>query len=1648
MRFCQKALAIVMAVMMILSCYPSVSTVLADEIAYESSDSTVSEDNDILPEENVEAGDIVLPDENIEKDDTASLEDMASGNDVFLLRSPSTSASGLVVRYEFDDVNGKIIKDSSDNGHDAAISGDIVSNPYLEGKYNKGIQFPNTATNNYISMGASRDYQPANITVAFWAKRTGTVSGEQIMAWSKGDWAASGWFMNSNSGAPIGFSVNSGNHFNTSTGSVNSEYSNGSSIAVSRNTFFPSNEWVHVAVTFNSTTGDGKIYRNGQLLTSQTNSGWTISSNTAEMILLKNYYGALNSGFAMDEFRIYETDLSEEDIYAIANDAPDTIEYVNVTLDANGGAFNSGSTLEVPVIKGGAIGDNLSFKSTYSGYKQTGWKYEDETPVSETDVITEGVTIFAVWEEAFYPNISNDYFNIKIGEFGQIDTIEIVGDLYPTNYVMNQTNSPNQNTDDHQWTGELMFAYRKEGETAWSEVTTSESADVREITSTELDTAEGNAITVTYADSEAVGGIKDFSVEETYSLVGDCFKWEITVNNTSEDTIEIGDIGLPLPFNEFWTSGDEIYETRAVDHSFTGKDSSYIYVTRPSGKGAFLLMLPDASTGAGFEYQDHWVTSERGNTNWAQDQGSWQNGLNVFYIHSENIKKTGRGYLENTTLTLAKGESKTYSFKFYGAEDYDDMSDKLYENNILDVTAVPGMIIPQDVTALVDIHTQADITGIEIQCLHEHNPYANHNYSVSNLPECVKNSSNTYMRYKETKVLGDGDHHIYEIKMGDLGHHTVYVNYKVDNEDKQTALQFYSIEPIGDALDLHSEFMLKTQWDAPDDYWDKVFDDWMMDTKSKRGAFGAYWDWGDDWGLVHGTYLAEHNVNVPDAGQIQALDEYLDVAVWNGLMKYTQDSYKVNNFLEDPATGLAQFTYRGYAYPHIYNTYFAMYRIAKLYPEMIEYTLTKEEYLLRTYNIMKALYGSGVSYNWSTGLMGENTTPDIIAALKEEGFTGEAGEIESIMNRKYSNFKAQKYPYGSEYSYDNTGEEAAYVLGKMYDDKDMMEAVYYKTLACRGLQPVWYYYANPVTNCGENWWQFQYTMALAGIGLDDWIRLRDNGMTDDERAVAARVNYAAKVGMISLINSGQIDSDPANIGTVAWTYQAEIGNQGGKGTGGGSLHNGWRQMSGEADLGVYGAIRYLSSDVAIDPVFGLYGYGCDVTDLGEAYKVIPKDGLSKKVNLINEKIYLELERDQIMEVKINKDGTGAALLLKNQAETAHTTKLTLTGLKDGKYGIYIGGELAGAFDSQVNQPAVANIPVTKAASSEVVIKKTYNPDDSDSDSDSDSDADSDSGSGSSSNTNTSLTGADKITEKESSAIIQAAIGKAKEPVIVIDKKLIGVVLSGKDLTANMEAGNELHIVNGKVKLSLTPRLIEMLGISEDSKLELILTPQTKEVSATAVDALIKFNSVNKELVKTIFSIGITTNGKKIEKVDSPLKVTIDVSSLNLTDDQKINFTGIYYDEALETYRQLGGEFGDDFKTFTFFTSYTGDHSIVVSENLTKIILDIGNNAYMINGESRTIDAAPSIIDGRAMLPLRAIAEALGAEVGWDESTRTVSITNDGVTVTFAIGEDLPDNMGIPQIINDRTFVPVRYIAEQLGANVVWDGENSSIYIYK
>lgn len=130
-----------------------------------------------------------------------------------------------------------------------------------------------------------------------------------------------------------------------------------------------------------------------------------------------------------------------------------------------------------------------------------------------------------------------------------------------------------------------------------------------------------------------------------------------------------------------------------------------------------------------------------------------------------------------------------------------------------------------------------------------------------------------------------------------------------------------------------------------------------------------------------------------------------------------------------------------------------------------------------------------------------------------------------------------------------------------------------------------------------------------------------------------------------------------------------------------------------------------------------------------------------------------------------------------------------------------------------------------------------------------------------------------------------------------------------------------------------------------------------------------------------------------------------------------------------------------------------------SEN--QIILTIGEKAALVFEQIKTNDVAPKIVNDRTMLPARFVAENLGAEVSWNEEKELVTIkgknskTNEDITILIYIGSDIAYVNGkqvkldsAAFVENDRTYTPIRFISEELGASVEWIESEQKVVITK
>lgn len=119
-----------------------------------------------------------------------------------------------------------------------------------------------------------------------------------------------------------------------------------------------------------------------------------------------------------------------------------------------------------------------------------------------------------------------------------------------------------------------------------------------------------------------------------------------------------------------------------------------------------------------------------------------------------------------------------------------------------------------------------------------------------------------------------------------------------------------------------------------------------------------------------------------------------------------------------------------------------------------------------------------------------------------------------------------------------------------------------------------------------------------------------------------------------------------------------------------------------------------------------------------------------------------------------------------------------------------------------------------------------------------------------------------------------------------------------------------------------------------------------------------------------------------------------------------------------------------------------------AEKSKVIKLQIGSRIVNVDNEAVIYDTAPVIRNDRTLVPIRIVTETLGGKVDWNGVTKEVTLHIDGKEIKMTVGKTLEKYGVAPVIIDGRTFVPVRFVADELGATVAWDNATKTVTITK
>ena len=903
----------------------------------------------------------------------------------------------------------------------------------------------------------------------------------------------------------------------------------------------------------------------------------------------------------------------------------------------------------------------------------------------------------------------------------------VVGLQHPAdstlNFVISPTQQPAMAVSDSRWLGDFVLRYRL-GNMPWRQATTGRSGDRRRIERL----AAG--LDVRYSgNSRDPAGFHGLDVHESYRLTGQALVWSITLQNRTADGLEIGDLALPMPFNTIYSKDLRVtYEERLVRHSHVAGDNSFIILTRANGAGPFLLITPQAGTR--LEYFDRPVKGGRANADpsifgpFHDREASWE-GLYTAYVHASiqarEIEPRGSWPQPVTSRNLAPqghpGDAATYRFSFRWVDDYAAARRALVDEGLLDIETAPGMVIPQDLPAMVSIAAREPIESVTAQYPDE--------TRIELVPSPHPKRRNWRFRF------------------GRLGENMIRVRW---GNGRETQLAYFVTEPLETLVKKRAAFLVnRQQVRDPDKWYDGLFSVWDMKeaklrTPDDAGGLHPYMVSGsDDLSLSKAPYVAAKNLAYPKAEEISAIEYYLERFVWGKLQRtdreqpfpygiYGSNSWKANRFSSigygSGGRGRERL-WRTFDYTHLIQLYFQMYRIARAYPEHVRY-LAAEQYLERAYGTAMAFFEvpyqikmgppfhfrGWADWAYKQGAFHELHIPGLIDALDREGRGADAARLRAEWEKKAKYFAYDDpYPFGSEMFFDTTAFQSAHALARygiandlkpdqgLWRDKNsgvvnshprveradfrrLMERSIQANIAARGwLESSWYQLGSDYRQRGNSTYLLSYMTQMGGAPILDYALNYAQG----DASALMRLGYASYLGSWALVNSGPAKTGHGywfkgaeNDGAAAWAFQpAKYGSL----FDGLAFHQGrgaWRH-DGEIDNGFSDALLEAATVVTDDPLFGRIALGGDLAETAAALAVTPRDGVRQRlrVRVNGLRVDLTLDHDGFAAnspIILSKSNDRLSFQLEKRYGKPHWTVATVQGLARGTYRLTFDGK--------------------------------------------------------------------------------------------------------------------------------------------------------------------------------------------------------------------------------------------------------------------------------------------------------------------------------------------------------------------------------------
>ena len=273
------------------------------------------------------------------------------------------------------------------------------------------------------------------------------------------------------------------------------------------------------------------------------------------------------------------------------------------------------------------------------------------------------------------------------------------------------------------------------------------------------------------------------------------------------------------------------------------------------------------------------------------------------------------------------------------------------------------------------------------------------------------------------------------------------------------------------------------------------------------------------------------------------------------------------------------------------------------------------------------------------------------------------------------------------------------------------------------------------------------------------------------------------------------------------------------------------------------------------------------------------------------------------------------------------------------------------------------------------------------------------------------------------------------------------------LTATVEPENATNKTVTWTSSDTSVATVDQDGVvTAVSKGTAIITAKIGNVSADCEVTVTRKSSSGGSSTSTTYTVSTEDADNGTVKVSPSKAEKGDTVTITVTPDK-----GYEVDEVIVTDKN-GKELsvkdkGNGKYTFTMPASKVSIEVTFAPERERTIILTIGSVEASVFGTPVINDVAPIARNNRTMLPIRFVAEALGARVDWDAASQKVTITRDTLVIEIFLNSDVAYVNGQPVQLdspafaeNNRTYLPLRFVAENLGATVEWEQATQRVII--